>query len=41
MFLTPPIFGVIAAWLFMGDPLTSDLLLASGAVAIGIGLASR
>lgn len=41
LFLTQPIFGVIAAWLFMGDRLTPDLLLASAAVAAGVGLASR
>jgi drug/metabolite transporter (DMT)-like permease len=40
-FLTQPIFGVIAAALLAGDPLTGDLLLASVAVAIGIGLTSR
>lgn len=40
-FLTQPIFGVAAAALFAGDPLTVDLLLASAAVAVGIGLASR
>jgi drug/metabolite transporter (DMT)-like permease len=40
-FLTQPIFGVIAAALVTGDPLTLDLLLASAAVAIGIGLTSR
>jgi len=39
-FLTQPIFGVIAAALVGGDPLTLDLLLASVAVAIGIGLTS-
>lgn len=40
-FLTQPIFGVIAAALVAGDPLTPDLLLACAAVAVGIGLASR
>lgn len=40
-FLTQPIFGVVAAALVAGDPLTPDLLLASAAVALGIGLASR
>jgi drug/metabolite transporter (DMT)-like permease len=40
-FLTQPIFGVITAALLAGDPLTGDLLLASVAVAIGIGLTSR
>jgi len=39
--LTQPIFGVIAAALVAGDPLTLDLLLASLAVAAGIGLTSR
>jgi len=40
-FLTQPIFGVIAAALVAGDPLTADLLIACAAVAVGIGLASR
>src|SRR5713226_459270 len=40
-FLTQPIFGVLAAALVAGDPLTLDLLLASAAVAVGIGLTSR
>ena len=40
-FLTQPIFGVIAAALVAGDPLTPDLLLASVAVAVGIGLTRR
>jgi len=40
-FLTQPIFGVVAAALFAGDPLTVELLLASAAVAVGVGLASR
>ena len=40
-FLTQPIFGVVAAALVAGDPLTPDLLLACAAVAVGIGLASR
>jgi drug/metabolite transporter (DMT)-like permease len=40
-FLTQPVFGVIAAALVTGDPLTLDLLLASAAVAVGIGLTSR
>ena len=39
--LTSPIFGVVLAGLFVGDPLTGALLLASGLVAVGIGLASR
>ena len=40
-FLTQPIFGVVAAALVAGDPLTLDLLLACAAVAVGIGLTSR
>jgi drug/metabolite transporter (DMT)-like permease len=40
-FLTQPIFGVIAAALVAGDRLTGDLLLASVAVAVGIGLTRR
>lgn len=40
-FLTQPIFGVVAAGLIAGDPLTADLLLASAAVAAGIGLTTR
>lgn len=40
-FLTQPIFGVVAAGLLTGDVLTVDLLLASAAVAAGIGLTSR
>ncbi|OGL00744.1 MAG: hypothetical protein A3I14_07370 [Candidatus Rokubacteria bacterium RIFCSPLOWO2_02_FULL_73_56] len=40
-FLTQPLFGVLAAAAVMGDPLTPDLLVASVAVAIGIGLTSR
>jgi drug/metabolite transporter (DMT)-like permease len=40
-FLTQPIFGVIAAALVAGDPLTPDLLIACAAVAVGIGLTSR
>lgn len=40
-FLTQPVFGVLAAAAVMGDALTPDLLVASAAVAIGIGLASR
>ncbi|MBI2155068.1 MAG: DMT family transporter [Candidatus Rokubacteria bacterium] len=39
--LTSPIFGVLLSALFVGDPLTGALLLASVLVAIGIGLASR
>jgi drug/metabolite transporter (DMT)-like permease len=40
-FLSQPIFGVVAAALFTGDPLTAALLVACVAVAAGIGLASR
>jgi drug/metabolite transporter (DMT)-like permease len=40
-FLTQPIFGVVAAALVVGDRLTPGLLIASGAVAVGIGIASR
>ncbi|MGH7277424.1 MAG: DMT family transporter [Candidatus Rokuibacteriota bacterium] len=40
-FLTQPILGVVAAALITGDALTGEVLLASVAVAIGIGLASR
>ena len=40
-FLTQPIFGVIAAALVTGDPITADLLIACAAVAVGIGLTSR
>ena len=40
-FLTQPIFGVIAAALVAGDPLTLDLVVACAAVAVGIGLTSR
>jgi len=40
-FLTQPIFGVVAAALVTGDPLTPDLLIACAAVAVGIGLTSR
>jgi drug/metabolite transporter (DMT)-like permease len=40
-FLTQPIFGVAAAALVAGDALTLDLLLASAAVAVGVGLSSR
>jgi len=40
-FLTQPIFGVVAAALLAGDPLTLELVLACAAVAVGIGLTSR
>ena len=40
-FLTQPIFGVIAANLMTGEPLTVELLVASLAVALGIGLTTR
>lgn len=39
--LTSPIFGVLLSALFVGDPLTGALLLATVFVAIGIGLSSR
>ena len=38
--LTSPIFGVLLSALFVGDPLTGALLLASVLVALGIGLTS-
>jgi drug/metabolite transporter (DMT)-like permease len=41
LFLTQPIFGVVAAALVTGDPLTADLFVASAAVALGIGLTTR
>lgn len=40
-FLTQPVFGVIAAAIFTGERLTLEVLLASIAVAIGIGLTAR
>jgi drug/metabolite transporter (DMT)-like permease len=40
-FLTQPIFGVVAAALVAGDPLSADLVVACAAVAVGIGLTSR
>ncbi len=40
-FLTQPIFGVATAALIAGDALTPAVLLASAAVAAGIGLARR
>lgn len=40
-FLTQPIFGVAIAALLAGDAVTVELLLASVAVAVGIGLTSR
>ena len=40
-FMTQPLFGVAAAALVTGDPLTLDLLVACAAVAVGIGLTSR
>ena len=40
-FLTQPIFGVVTANLVTGDPLTVELLVASLAVAVGIGLTTR
>jgi drug/metabolite transporter (DMT)-like permease len=41
LFLTQPIFGVVVAAWFTGDPLTLALLLACAAVAAGIGLSAR
>ncbi len=41
LFLTQPVFGVVAAALVTGDDLTWELAVASLAVAAGIGLASR
>jgi len=41
LFLTQPIFGVIAAALVTGDRLTADLFIASAAVAVGVGISSR
>lgn len=40
-FLAQPVFGVAVAALLVGDPLSPSLLLASVAVALGIGLTSR
>jgi drug/metabolite transporter (DMT)-like permease len=40
-FLAQPVFGVLVAALTVGDPLTRALLLASVAVAAGIGFTSR
>ncbi|MBI3825026.1 MAG: EamA family transporter [Candidatus Rokubacteria bacterium] len=40
LFLTQPIFGVVAAALLVGDRLTPELLVASAAVALGIGISS-
>lgn len=40
-FLTQPIFGVLVAHAITGDPLTVELLAASVAVAVGIGLTTR
>ena len=40
-FLTQPVFGVAVAALLVGDALSPALLVASVAVAIGIGLTSR
>ena len=39
--LTQPIFGVVAATLVAGDPLTLDLLVACAAVVAGIALTMR
>jgi drug/metabolite transporter (DMT)-like permease len=40
-FLTQPLFGVVAAAVLTGDPLTVELLVAGVAVAIGMGLTTR
>lgn len=40
-FLTQPLFGVVAAALLTGDPLTAELLVAGVAVAVGMGLSTR
>jgi drug/metabolite transporter (DMT)-like permease len=40
-FLTQPLFGVVAAAVVAGDPLTWELLVACVAVAIGMGLTTR
>jgi drug/metabolite transporter (DMT)-like permease len=40
-FLTQPLFGVLAAALLTGEPLTWPLLVAGIAVAIGMGLTTR
>lgn len=40
-FLTQPLFGVVTAALLTGDRLTVDVLVASVAVALGIGLTTR
>ena len=40
-FLTQPVFGVVAAAMLTGDPLTWELLIAGVAVAIGMGLSTR
>jgi drug/metabolite transporter (DMT)-like permease len=40
-FLTQPLFGVVAAAMVTGDPLTWELLVACVAVAIGMGLTTR
>jgi drug/metabolite transporter (DMT)-like permease len=40
-FLTQPLFGVVAAAILTGEPLTWELLLACVAVAIGMGLTTR
>ena len=40
-FLTQPLSGVLPAALVAGDPLPPELLIASAAVAVGIGLTSR
>ena len=39
--LLTPMFGLLAGWLLLGDPLTPRLLLALGAVCVGIALVNR
>lgn len=36
-----PLFGVLAGWLLLGDPLTANLAVAAGLVALGIYLVNR
>ena len=40
-FLTQPIFGVVAANIFRGEPLTATVLVATVAVIVGIALTNR
>jgi len=41
LFLTQPIFGVVAAAIVWGEPLTSDVVVATVAVIVGIALTQR